>query len=109
MEAVIATRAGSLYKAKPYLELNSLKRLEPKSEDEVSAKQSINGYEVKYNLPKLKHDMQIQLEPVYVVFCSIESTKSFHINYCIYVDNIPNTVNGQLNMVVEKSLDADYS
>jgi len=59
-----------------------------------------NSYEVKYDLDKLKHGMQIYLKPVYILFESIDLTKSFKISYSILADNLPEPSNGNLNIVM---------
>lgn len=59
-----------------------------------------NSYEVKYDLDKLKHGMQIYLKPVYILFESIDLTKSFKISYSILADNLPEPSNGNLNIVI---------
>jgi len=59
-----------------------------------------NSYEVKYDLDKLKHGIQKYLKPVYVLFESINLTKSFKVSYSILADNLPEPSNGNLNIVI---------
>ncbi len=59
-----------------------------------------NSYEVKYDLDKLKHGMQIYLKPVYILFKSIDLTKSFKISYSILADNLPEPSNGNLHILI---------
>jgi hypothetical protein len=60
-----------------------------------------SGYEVRYSLEKLKHGMHVKLEPVYVVFPSIEDAKSFHIDYRIVTGNVPGSICGQIHIVID--------
>lgn len=80
-------------------------RVERQSEESMYVKPNIstnNGYKVKFSLPKIKHNTVIELETVYVVFSSIESAKSFQIDYSIIADNIPNEIEGKLNICIKR-------
>lgn len=59
-----------------------------------------NSYDVKFNVPKLKHNIQITLDPVYILFKSIELAKSFSVSYSILADNLPEPSEGTLNIVI---------
>jgi len=59
-----------------------------------------NSYEVKYSLHKLKHGIQIYLDPAYILFESIDLAKSFKISYSILADNLPEPSNGNLTIVI---------
>jgi hypothetical protein len=61
-----------------------------------------NSYEVKYHVPKLKHGLQTELDPVYVIFPSMDAAHSFNINYSILAANVPEEVTGQIHIIVDK-------
>jgi hypothetical protein len=66
----------------------------------------INSFEVSFSVPKLKHGLQVEFEPVYVIFPSIESAKSFNISYSILAGNHPERVEDQIHIVLNtKGLD----
>ncbi len=65
-----------------------------------------NSYKVRYPLSRfsnLKHDMDITLEPIYLAFPTLESVKSFQIDYNISVGNHPKGFIGKINIKVEIS------
>ena len=59
-----------------------------------------NSYEVKYSVPKLKHGLEMHLDPVYAIFPSIDEASSFHISYSIIAGNVPDEIKGELHIVV---------
>jgi hypothetical protein len=59
-----------------------------------------NSYEVRYDVSKLKHTIQFYLEPIYILFESIDLARSFKISYSILADNLPEPSNGDLNIVI---------
>jgi len=63
-----------------------------------------NSYDVKYELNKIKHGFQISLDPLFLVFDSIESARSFKIDYSILAGNLPEPANGELNIIIEKNI-----
>jgi len=61
-----------------------------------------NSYNVNYDIPKLKHGLRLELNPLYILFKSIVLSKSFHIKYSILADNLPEASDGTLNIVIYK-------
>jgi len=59
-----------------------------------------NSYEVKYSVPKLKHGMETDLDPVYAIFPSIDDARSFHISYSIIAGNVPDEIKGELHIIL---------
>jgi hypothetical protein len=62
----------------------------------------VNSYEVDVHVQKVKHNLQEELDPLYLVFDSFESAKSFGIECKILADNVPEAVSGLLHVVIEK-------
>ena len=58
-----------------------------------------NSYEVKYKIDKLKHRLNIGLDPIYLNFENYNSIKSFSINYSILTGNHPEDFSGELNLI----------
>ena len=44
--------------------------------------------------------MKINIGSLYILFKSIDNAKSFKISYPILADNIPESLNGTLNIVI---------
>lgn len=61
-----------------------------------------NSYEIIYECDKLKHGFVWNLMPLYVVFDSAESAKSFSIEYTIHAGNMIDEETGKLGLVIEK-------
>jgi hypothetical protein len=61
-----------------------------------------NYYDYSIHVQKLKHNLQEQLRPLYIVFDSFENASSFHIDYCINAANIPHEKKGQLHIIIDK-------
>ena len=62
------------------------------------------GYEVKYRIKKLKHGLSIELNPVYILFKTIDGIKSFNMKYSILSDNIPVSIRGFLHVKITKNV-----
>jgi hypothetical protein len=61
-----------------------------------------NSFEVEYRFGSLKHNQSIQLSPLIVEFASFAEIKSFSVDYKIMVGNIPNLLEGKLNISLTK-------
>ncbi len=61
-----------------------------------------NSYEVEYGFGTLKHNQNIRLSSLIVEFSSFTEIKSFSIDYKIMVSNIPNLIEGKLNVSLIK-------
>lgn len=59
------------------------------------------SYEVKYSVPKLKHGLEMPLDPVYAIFPSIDDVRSFHISYSIISGNVPDKIEGELHVILD--------
>ncbi len=62
----------------------------------------VNSYEVHVHVQKIKHNLQVLLDPLFVIFDSFESAKSFTIDYRILAANIPHEVTGNLHIIIQK-------
>lgn len=62
----------------------------------------VNSYEVHVHVQKIKHNLQVFLDPLFVVFDKFESANSFTVEYRILAANIPHEVTGNLHIVIEK-------
>jgi hypothetical protein len=63
------------------------------------------SYEVEFYVERIKHKLQQEADPLYILFESFEAARSFKINYRLLAANIPNEVTGQLHVVIEKELE----
>jgi len=63
----------------------------------------INSYEVRFGIKRLKHGLQVHLDPLYITFPSIKEAKSFHIDYDIIVGNYPEEFKGKLHVIIKRS------
>ncbi len=61
-----------------------------------------NSYELNYNMTNLKHGYLHNLKPLYLIFPSREGAKSFNCDYIITAANLPEPVNEQIHIIVEK-------
>jgi len=59
------------------------------------------SYEVTYHEQKLKHGLQVELDPVYVIFPSIDSAHSFNIDYSLFAANVPEEVKGRIHIIID--------
>lgn len=61
-----------------------------------------NSYNVLYKFNSLKHHSEIELDTLYAKFDSASNIVGFTIDYKVIVGNVPNLINGQLNIKIEK-------
>lgn len=61
----------------------------------------VNSYEVHVHVQKIKHNLQVFLDPLFVIFDSFEYAKSFTIDYRILAANIPREVTGNLHIIIQ--------
>jgi hypothetical protein len=61
------------------------------------------SYDVKVSITLLKHGFVEPLEPLYLMFESRESFRSFTIDYRIHASNLPDASEGQLHFIVDHS------
>jgi len=61
-----------------------------------------NSYDVHFHVQRVKHNMQVTFDPLFVIFDSFDSTSSFTIDYRILAANLPHKVTGNLHVVIEK-------
>jgi len=62
----------------------------------------VNSYDVQIHVQKLKHTLQVFLDPLFIVFDNFESANSFSVKYRILAANIPHEFTGNLHIVIEK-------
>ena len=62
-----------------------------------------NSYDVDFSVGKLKHNMQEHCEPFYLLFDSVEDASSFSIDYRINTADLPDDIEGELHIVVERN------
>jgi len=58
-----------------------------------------NSYDVFFRIDKLKHKINIQLDPLLIYFENYDSINSFSFNYTILADNYPDEFQGELNII----------
>ena len=58
----------------------------------------INSYKVDYKIQKIKHHQVEKLDKLYAIFENADVIKSFNINYEVNADNLPEVVNGKLEV-----------
>jgi hypothetical protein len=61
-----------------------------------------NSYDVHTHVQRAKHNLDVNLDPLFVVFDSFDTAKSFSVEYQIIAANIPNEVVGKLHVIVLK-------
>ncbi len=71
----------------------------PKGTDTSPNIKKTNSYDVRFTVDKLKHKMNIALDPLYIYFDSYESIKSFSFNYILLASNNPEDFRGELNLI----------
>jgi len=62
-----------------------------------------NSYEVNIHVRQLKHNLDLSLATLHVLFGSYEEARSFSIDYHIMAGNIPKPTIGTLYVVVHKA------
>lgn len=63
-----------------------------------------NSYDVHVHVQKIKHNLQVSLDPLFIVFDSYESASSFAIEYSILAANIPHEITGDLHLIIEMDI-----
>jgi hypothetical protein len=61
-----------------------------------------NSYDVTVRIGKAKHNQMSELDPLYVIFDSLDDACSFGIDYQIHAANLPDPVAGTLHVVLTK-------
>lgn len=61
-----------------------------------------NSYDVNIRVIKLNHNFEAKLKPMYIVFEKIEEVKNLKIKFEIRCANLPEIVNGNLNLQVSR-------
>jgi len=61
-----------------------------------------NSYDVDIHVRKLKHNKRAMLNKMFVLFGSYEEIINFRVDYQIICSNVPDVVEGKLNVVIEK-------
>ena len=62
----------------------------------------VNGHEAAASVRSVQHYGMLDLDPLCVWFRSYEDTRSFGISYELVADNIPQVIQGELGVVIEK-------
>ncbi len=60
------------------------------------------SHDVDLKVRYLKHNRAIELDPLYIVFNSFKSAKSFNIDYKFQIANFPSEVTGSLKVLIKK-------
>ncbi len=71
----------------------------PKRTDTSPNIKKTNSYDVRFTIDKLKHRMNIELDPLYIYFEDHDSIKSFSFDYILLASNNPEEFRGDLNIV----------
>jgi hypothetical protein len=61
-----------------------------------------NSYDVQFHIQRVKHNMQVNFDTLFIIFNSYEESSSFSIEYQILAANLPKKVTGNLHVVIEK-------
>lgn len=70
----------------------------------ISIEQSnTEGYEVRFHANRCKHGVPVQLPPLFVEFSDYDQAKGFLIKYTLHAANLPEPVQGQVNVKVTKA------
>lgn len=64
------------------------------------------SYEVTFEITRIKHKLQETVDPLYVLFDSFDTAKSFQIDYRLLAANIPEEINGQLHVIINKAVES---
>lgn len=78
---------------------NLLENKKNVSEPEIK---KTNGFEVKVNVKKLKHNDFDKILYLYYFFKDYDNAKSFNVEYCIRADNLPEVEKGKIHVIIEK-------
>jgi hypothetical protein len=60
------------------------------------------SYQVDCNVRRVKHNFMVPLDPMYVIFSSSDTAKSFHIQCQIFASNHPAPVECDVHVIVQK-------
>ncbi len=60
------------------------------------------SYDVRVRVNRIKHTMEIQLDPMWVIFADYASAESFTVSYRILAANYPEAFQGDLHLIIEK-------
>ena len=60
-----------------------------------------NSHDVRFKINRLKHNMEIGSDPIYIVFDDFASASSFTIDYSIIAANTPNELEGKLHVIID--------
>jgi rRNA-processing protein FCF1 len=69
----------------------------------------VESYEVNVNVRWIKHGDRVRIPPLYVMFDSFDGARSFGIDYQLRPVNLPEPVNGRLNVILEKTIPSTES
>lgn len=61
------------------------------------------SYEVTFEITRIKHKLQEAVDPLYILFNSFDTAKSFQIDYRLLAANMPEETSGQLHVIINKS------
>lgn len=61
-----------------------------------------NSYDVDFHVKKVKHNLPEKVKSMCVALESFDHARSFHIDYNMLADNVPNEVTGQLHVIIQK-------
>lgn len=61
-----------------------------------------DNYEVHVHVQKIKHNLQVSLDPLFIVFDSYEGSSSFAIEYSILASNTPKEIKGNIHVIIKK-------
>ncbi len=62
----------------------------------------VNSYDVHIHVQKIKHNLPVPFDPLFIVFDNFESANSFSVEYRILAANIPHEVTSNLHIIIEK-------
>ena len=84
----------------PILRSNNF--IPPKTSDYSPKITKTNSYDIKYKIERLKHGLNVNLDPVFLLFDSIDSADSFSIDCKIICGNHPESFEEKLHIIITK-------
>lgn len=59
------------------------------------------SYDVEYHLTRLKHNLEHKFDPIFIIYSDFENIFSFKVQYRIIASNVPEPIEGTLNVVTK--------
>jgi hypothetical protein len=60
-----------------------------------------NSFEIRFHVRELKHNLQAEFDPLYILFNTWDTAKSFAFDYRLLAGNVPSPVEADLHVIVD--------